>query len=173
MFCFFSSEGYISSDEDDSFEGLRENKLAQQLLYDSKTSPIAYYQSLWGMKDVQLKFTPEALEIIANQATIQNAGQDGVATILEKLFINIKFDILGCDVYAVDINEDVVLGKKRPIYHLKKPKKIRNHFQNNIRKMGHLCAISEENSMEFCRPKIRLPTTLTDYERAISNEIEI
>lgn len=151
--------------------------MAQQLLYDSKTSPIAYYQSLWGMKDVQLKFTPEALEIIANQATIQNAGQDGVATILEKLFINIKFDILGCDVYAVDINEDVVLGKKRPIYHLKKTRKksMHHHFQNNIRKMGHLCAISEENSgsMEFCRPKIRLPTTLTDYERAISNEIEI
>jgi ATP-dependent protease Clp ATPase subunit len=41
--------------------------LAQQLMSESKTSPIAYYQSLWGMKDVQLKFTPEALEVIANQ----------------------------------------------------------------------------------------------------------
>ena len=125
------------------------------------------------MKDVQLKFTPEALEIIANQATIQNAGQDGVNTILEKLFMNINFDIVGCDVTAVDINEDVVLGKKRPIYHMKKPLHQTRKNRNNVRKIGHLCAISEENSMEFCRPKIRLPTTLTDYERAISNEIEI
>ena len=145
--------------------------MAQQLLHDSKTSPIAYYQSLWGMKDVQLKFTPEALEIIANQATIQNAGHDGIATILEKLFINIKFDILGCDVTAVDINEDVVLGKKRPNYHFKTNKLNRKKSLKKI--SGNLCAISEEYAVEFCRPKIRLPNTLTDYERAISNEIEI
>ena len=64
------------------------------------------------MKDVTLKFTPEALEIIANQATLQNAGHAGIATILEKLFLNIKFDILGNgDIVSVEICEDAVLGK--------------------------------------------------------------
>ena len=106
----FFSDGY-SSEEDDSFQGLVENKLAQQMLNDPKINPIAYYQNLWGMKDVTLKFTPEALEIIANQATLQNAGHAGIATILEKLFLNIKFDILGSDIVSVEICEDAVLGK--------------------------------------------------------------
>ena len=111
LFTFFYSDGY-SSEEDDSFQGLVENKLAQQMLNDPKINPIAYYQNLWGMKDVTLKFTPEALEIIANQATLQNAGHAGIATILEKLFLNIKFDILGNgDIVSVEICEDAVLGK--------------------------------------------------------------
>merc|ERR1712014_428604 len=105
------SEGY-SSEDDESFEGLVENKLAQQMLNDSKINPIAHYQTLWGMNDVALKFTPEALEIITNQATQQNAGHAGIAAILEKLFLNIKFDILGSDIASVEINEDAVLGKK-------------------------------------------------------------
>ena len=64
------SEGY-SSDEDDSFQGLHECELAQQLMYESRTSPILRYQSLWGMKDVELKFQPEALEVIANQVSTE------------------------------------------------------------------------------------------------------
>ena len=51
---------------DDSFQGLKENKLAR-LMTEAENSPIPHYQMLWGMKDVDLKFNPEALEIIANQ----------------------------------------------------------------------------------------------------------
>ena len=55
-----------SDDGDDSFQGLKENKLAK-LVTEAENSPIRHYQTLWGMKDVDLKFTPEALEIVANQ----------------------------------------------------------------------------------------------------------
>ena len=58
-------------DADDSFQGLKENKLAR-LVTESENSPIRHYQTLWGMKDVDLKFTPEALEIIANQVSIRH-----------------------------------------------------------------------------------------------------
>ena len=51
---------------DDSFQGLKENKLAR-MVTEAENSPIPHYQTLWGMKDVDLKFNPEALEIIANQ----------------------------------------------------------------------------------------------------------
>lgn len=59
------SDGW-SDDGDDSFQGLKENKLAK-LVTEAENSPIRHYQTLWGMKDVDLKFTPEALEIVANQ----------------------------------------------------------------------------------------------------------
>ncbi len=197
LFCR-SEEGYSS--DDDSFDGLKENKLAQTLLSLEGTgsNPIAFYQSMWGMKDVQLKFTPEALEVIANQASRQNAGQDGIETILEKLFINLKFDMLGSDITAIEITEDVVLGKKRPKYIRKMPKS-RASLEGHRKSAppGFLTAIDEElmsetvNSSEprhqsFSRfhhrrslptfgscGKIRLPSRLTDYDMAILDSMEI
>ncbi len=56
-------------DDDDSFEGIRPNKMAQMLI-EANNSPIPRAQSLWGMKDVEIKITPEALEIISNQVRI-------------------------------------------------------------------------------------------------------
>jgi len=170
-----TSDGY-SSEEDDSFQGLVENKLAQQMLNDPKINPIAYYQNLWGMKDVTLKFTPEALEIIANQATLQNAGHAGIATILEKLFLNIKFDILGNgDIVSVEICEDAVLGKKRPIYHKRNGRKKTPPLSTN------LCAIQEDKILEgyvnkiqkVHRTRIPIPSRLTDYDMAILESIEV
>ena len=189
MFFFSRSEGYSSDEEeDDSYEGLKENKLAENFINDSSinpNNPIAYYQSLWGMKDVQLKFTPEALEVIANQATLQNAGQEGIGTILEKLFLNLKFD-MPHDITIVEITEDVILGKKPPNY-------VRKCGKKKISRMPLLLsAIDEEGTEDFClssgngidisgngseyqyRPKIiRLPSRLTDYDMAIWDQVEI
>ena len=177
VFIFFS-EGY-SSEDDESFEGLIENKLAQQMLNDSKINPIAHYQTLWGMNDVALKFTPEALEIIANQATQQNAGHAGIAAILEKLFLNIKFDILGSDIASVEINEDAVLGKKRPSYVRRNGRKKSPPLASN------LCAIEEEmfedNNSDRAvkqkvpkvhRTRVAIPSRLTEYDMAICESIE-
>ena len=174
----YFSEGY-SSEDDESFEGLVENKLAQQMLNDSKINPIAHYQTLWGMNDVALKFTPEALEIIANQATQQNAGHAGIAAILEKLFLNIKFDILGSDIASVEINEDAVLGKKRPSYVRRNGRKKSPPLASN------LCAIEEEmfedsNSDKAVKQKVpkvhrtrvAIPSRLTEYDMAICESIE-
>ena len=154
------------------------------MLNDPKINPIAYYQSLWGMKDVTLKFTPEALEIISNQATIQNAGHAGIATILEKLFLNIEFDIVGTDIVSVEINEDAVLGKKRPIYH----KRLNINGRKKSPPSSNLCAILEEpvqacledknfkiqKSKIHTRPlRIAIPSRLTEYDMSIVESIEV
>ena len=130
------------------------------------------------MKDVQLKFTPEALEVIANQATIQNAGQEGIGTILEKLFLNLKFD-MPQDINTVEITEDVIMGKKPPNYLRKCGSK------KKISRMPLLLsAIDEEGTEDICisgngieyeyRPRIiRLPSRLTDYDMAIWGQVEI
>ncbi len=200
--CFDFSDGF-TSDEDDSFQGLKECELAQQLVDESKTSPILHYQSLWGMKDVELKFQPEALEVIANQvmkkirdnglsalfefcailvifqATIQGAGREGVEAILEKLFLTIKFDILGSDVVAVEVTEDAVLGKEPAIYHRKLQRK-----KSKVVKPGGggLYAISEEtngnssssnNSSGSGKPHTNFTTRLTDFDMAILDQLEV
>lgn len=169
---FRSEDGY-NSDDDESIEGLKENKLAQNLI--GEANPIAYYQSLWGMKDVQLKFTPEALEVIANQATLQNAGQDGIEIILEKLFLNLKFDLqLNNDITSIEINEDVVMGKKRPNYIRKSGRKrgIQGH-RRLLSAIDEELQIDDFKSTAVRRPRIRLPSRLTEYDMAILEQLEI
>ena len=179
----YLSEGY-SSDEDESFQGLRESKLAQQLMHESKASPIAYYQSLWGMKDVQLKFTPEALEVIANQACSQGAGHEGIGTILEKLFLTIKFDILGSDVVAVEINEDAVFGKERPVYLKRTNSNSNKKRASAFKQRGSLYSIDEEifdmSSPKLAATKVRqsrriqkMPSRLSDYDMGIVEQLEV
>lgn len=167
------SEGY-SSEEDDSFKGLKENKLAKQLVLDAKNSPIPHYQTMWGMDDVELKFTPEALEVIANQAMAQQAGRDGVENILEKLFLTIKFDILGSDVVAVEITEEAVIGKERPIYHKKRPEKRRKISKKSV---PNLYSIREENPTSSTSQNHKnnnsFTTLLTDYDLSIIETLEV
>jgi hypothetical protein len=77
-------------------------------------------QKMWGMKDIKFEFADGALEMIAYQALCQQTGDDGISNIIEKLFMTIKFDIPGPQqgkkVSKIEITEDSVMGKARPIY---------------------------------------------------------
>jgi hypothetical protein len=189
-------------DADDSFQGLKENKLAR-MMTEAENSPIRHYQTLWGMKDVDLKFTPEALEIIANQvpaslldmclvyflcqpyfalksaqsshllilfsqALAQQAGRDGVARILEKLFLTVKFDILGTDVVAVEITEDFVLGKCGPVYHHASRKKSCTHSRSQPQPCA---ARTNANGLDCILEEA--PSSLSDYDQGVLEQIEI
>ena len=153
--------------------------MAQNFLNDSNINPISYYQSLWGMKDVQLKFSPEALEVIANQATIQNAGQEGMHCILEKLFLNLKFD-MPHDINVVEISEDVIFGKKPPHYIRKCGKRKIGRkpcLMTSIDEEGTEDPISFSGNRKFQTGNgnrmIRLPSRLTEYDMAILDQVEI
>ena len=166
---------------DDSFQGLKENKLAR-LVTEAENSPIPHYQALWGMKDVDLKFTPEALEIIANQAMSQQAGRDGVAIILEKLFLTVKFDILGTDIVAVEITEDFVMGKTSPIYHHASSRKKsctiattnRNHHQHHHQHQQqnqHYARNYQNCALDSILEEAA--SSLSDYDQGMMEQLEI
>jgi len=160
---------------DDSFQGLKENKLAR-LVTEAENSPIPHYQSLWGMKDVDLKFTPEALEIIANQAMSQQAGRDGVAIILEKLFLTVKFDILGTDIVSVEITEDFVLGKSSPIYrHASSRKRSCTIATSNRNQHRHQQQHYTRNYLNCALDSIleEASSSLSDYEQCMMEQLEI
>ena len=105
------------NDDDDSVYALHESRMLQ-LLRDVKSSPINHYQKLWGMNDVELTVTPEAMEVIVGQAQMTKAGHGGIRTILEKLLFYVKFilqtEMQGKGIKAVEITEDAVLGKAPP-----------------------------------------------------------
>ena len=68
------SEDEDQDDEYDDFEDYlssveEEERELTKLLAEATTKPLHNCQSLWGMKNVDLKFTPEALEIIATQVS--------------------------------------------------------------------------------------------------------
>ncbi|XP_059097314.1 ATP-dependent Clp protease ATP-binding subunit ClpX-like isoform X2 [Tigriopus californicus] len=157
-FQYASSDSYSSSTDSDysdedaaggggsglyNFQGLKQTKLAQILL-EAKNSPIPQFQNLWGLRDVEVKVTPEALELIADKAHYQNAGSEGVRTILEKLLFTVKFEILGTGVKVVEITEDAVMGKAPPIYHYS------TFSGEGLNRKHNLNTITEETSSAMC-----------------------
>ena len=122
--------GYDDYEDDDEFESSYEDEEARQLsklLEDCESdlneanSRFTECKKMWGMTDIEFNFGPGALETIANQALYQQTGEDGISAILEKLFLTIKFDILGpqsgTKVTAIEITEQAVLGRDRPTYY--------------------------------------------------------
>ena len=95
----------------------------------------------------------------------QQAGRDGVARILEKLFLTIKFDILGTDVVAVEVTEDFVLGKSSPIYHYASRRRSCVTQRHHSSRSNHheLYSILEEAP----------PSSLSDYDQGIFEQLEI
>ena len=110
---FADSGSFYTDDEDDErFEALHEN-----MMREVKNIPI---KKLLGMNDVELTMTSEAMEVIVAQAQMQNAGGDGIRTILEKLLFEVKYllqteiQMQNKTIKAVEITEDSVLGKAPP-----------------------------------------------------------
>ena len=67
----YSGDSNLDSDDDNDSEdescfGLTENKMAR-LIFEGKNSPIPQCLSLWGLNDIDLQITPEALDVIGEQ----------------------------------------------------------------------------------------------------------
>lgn len=87
-----------------------------RILTEPKNALVKQYKRLFDMDDVQLKFTPEALTAIAQQALRHKAGARGLRSILETAMLEIMYEIPSEDsVTEVIINEEVILNKEKPL----------------------------------------------------------
>ena len=87
-----------------------------RILTEPKNALVKQYKRLFDMDDVQLKFTPEALVAIAQQALKHKAGARGLRSILETAMLEIMYEIPSEDsVTEVIINEEVILNKEKPL----------------------------------------------------------
>jgi ATP-dependent Clp protease ATP-binding subunit ClpX len=96
-------------------EELTEEQLVT-ILTEPRNALVKQYGKLLGMEDVALEITPEALRELAALAIRKGTGARALRALLEKLMLDVMYDIPGSDdVEAVKITAAVVRGEQPPL----------------------------------------------------------
>merc|ERR1712098_294516 len=98
------------------FHSLTEDMLVR-ILTEPKNALVPQYQMLFGMDKVELKFTQGALKEISKMAIRKKTGARGLRAIMEKLLLDVMFEIPGSNVESVEVTEDAVMGMAGPTFH--------------------------------------------------------
>ncbi|MCX6519074.1 MAG: ATP-dependent Clp protease ATP-binding subunit ClpX [Actinobacteria bacterium] len=86
-----------------------------KILVEPKNSLVKQYQKIFEFEDVELDFTQDALEAIADQALLRATGARGLRAILEEVLLNTMYELPGrSDVGRVVIDADTVRTKVNP-----------------------------------------------------------
>jgi ATP-dependent Clp protease ATP-binding subunit ClpX len=87
-----------------------------QVLKEPKNSLVRQYEKLFKFEKVKLTFTDEALKAVAEKASTRKAGARGLRTILEKVMLDIMFDIPSEDnIREVVITDGVINDGEDPV----------------------------------------------------------
>jgi ATP-dependent Clp protease ATP-binding subunit ClpX len=86
-----------------------------KILVEPKNSLVKQYQKVFEFEDIELEFTIDALEAIADQALLRSTGARGLRAILEEVLLNTMYELPGrTDVGRVIIDGDTVRTKVNP-----------------------------------------------------------
>lgn len=86
-----------------------------KILTEPRNSITKQFQASFAMDDVELSFTDEAIAAIAEMAIAQKTGARGLRAIVEKLLLDIMFEIPSIKgKKKLAITEDIVKQKQRP-----------------------------------------------------------
>lgn len=87
-----------------------------KVLTEPKNALVKQYQSLLGMDDVDLSFTPEALDAVADEALSRKTGARGLRAILEQCMLEVMYDAPSDEsIKEVVITPETVLQKAPPV----------------------------------------------------------
>ena len=87
-----------------------------EILTKPKNALVKQYQALFGMEDVDLTFTDDALVNVAKKTIKRKTGARGLRSILESILLDTMYDLPSMEsVREVVINSDVVEGKVAPL----------------------------------------------------------
>ena len=97
-----------------ALEKLTEEDLVR-ILTEPKNALVKQYKALLALDGVELKFTPQALHAIAEQAISRNTGARGLRSIIENVMRDIMFEIPSRDnVAKVTVNKKTVVDGVEP-----------------------------------------------------------
>jgi ATP-dependent Clp protease ATP-binding subunit ClpX len=97
-----------------ALEELSEEQLVA-VLTETKNALIKQYTKLLAMEGVELEFTPDALLELAHQAIKKGTGARALRGLLEKLMLEVMYDIPGNDdILSVNITSAVVREEVKP-----------------------------------------------------------
>ena len=96
-------------------EGLGREELVR-ILTEPKNALVKQYQKLFSFDDVELTFTPDALEAVADKAIERNIGARGLRAVMEGLLNEIMYEIPSDPtVSGVTINAACVRDGEKPV----------------------------------------------------------
>ena len=103
-----------------TLNSLDESHLAT-ILEKPKNAILRQYQKLFSLENVDLHFTRNAIQTISKMALDTGTGARGLRSILEKIMLEIQFDLpsKAKEVSSINIGAAVVRGEKEPIYELR------------------------------------------------------
>lgn len=101
-----------------------DEKALIQILTEPKNALVKQFHKIFEMDNVELVFEDDALEAIAKLAISRNTGARGLRSIIEKLMMELMYEIPSrSDVKKVIINKGVVEGKDQAVQVLVEPRK--------------------------------------------------
>ena len=92
------------------------------ILTEPKNALIKQYSKLMSLEGVELEFTPDALTELAAQALKKGTGARALRSLLEKLMLDVMFDVPNSDILGIKITKPVVAGECKPILRRKSDK---------------------------------------------------
>ena len=97
-----------------ALDELRRDDLVR-ILTEPKNALVKQYQKLFSYDNVDLTFTEDALEAVADKAIARNIGARGLRAVMEGILTNVMFDIPSDPtIERVTITADCVEGKSQP-----------------------------------------------------------
>lgn len=86
-----------------------------RILTEPKNALTKQYEKLFELDDVKLEFTADALEAIAEQAVERRTGARGLRAIIEKVMVDIMYEIPSDDTIGIcTITREVIEGTGQP-----------------------------------------------------------
>ncbi len=86
-----------------------------RILIEPKNALTKQYQKIFEFEDVELEFTDDALESIADQALLRGTGARGLRAILEEVLLNLMYELPSrSDVGRCVVDRAVVLDRVNP-----------------------------------------------------------
>jgi len=87
-----------------------------RILTEPKNAVLRQFQRLLALDGVELQFTPEAIEAVADEAIRHNTGARGLRTIVERVLLEVMYEVPGRnDVARCVVNADNIRQGTRPL----------------------------------------------------------
>ena len=87
-----------------------------RILTEPKNAIVKQYQKRFRMDNVELVFTPEALDATARQAEERKTGARGLRTAIEEVLLDVMYEIPSLDgVRKCIVDDNVILNRTRPL----------------------------------------------------------
>ncbi len=99
-----------------------DQKALVSILTEPKNSLVKQYAKVFEFEDVELEFTEDGLNAIADQALLRATGARGLRAILEEVLLETMYDLPGReDISKVVIDRETVIDKVNPTLVPRKP----------------------------------------------------